>query len=163
MYSKIRNPKTLRMVSVNGKIGRKILKNYIRTLVGGGFMVGGDGSVEKKYPVIFVTADWCGHCVAAKERFTAAKAQLRAMGYTVYSLQNTRGQGNMLDTTDKENPKQMSKEDIENYFSQGRGFPSILKQNGTEFKQFSEWQKRNGVVRDEENIVKWGETPWHES
>ena len=32
MYSKIANPKTGRMVSVNGKLGQEILRNYLNVL-----------------------------------------------------------------------------------------------------------------------------------
>lgn len=35
MYSKIVNPKTGRMVSVNGKLGKEILRNYLNVLEGG--------------------------------------------------------------------------------------------------------------------------------
>ena len=35
MYSKIANPKTGRMVSVNGKLGQEILRNYLNVLEGG--------------------------------------------------------------------------------------------------------------------------------
>lgn len=35
MYSKIANPKTGRMVSVNGKLGKEILRNYLNVLEGG--------------------------------------------------------------------------------------------------------------------------------
>ena len=36
MYSKIANPKTGRMISVNSKLGQEILRNYLNVLEGGG-------------------------------------------------------------------------------------------------------------------------------
>tara|TARA_B110000967_G_C18550664_1_gene395199 strand:+ start:410 stop:571 length:162 start_codon:yes stop_codon:yes gene_type:complete len=35
MYSKITNPETGRKISINGKLGKTILRNYINVLQGG--------------------------------------------------------------------------------------------------------------------------------
>ena len=48
MWNKIMNPKTGRMVKVNGAVGRKILSQYLKVLKGGSWhsMSGGTGSTD---------------------------------------------------------------------------------------------------------------------
>lgn len=47
MYSKIANPKTGRRVSITGKLGKTILKNYLLVLSGGADMFAGDMSTAQ--------------------------------------------------------------------------------------------------------------------
>ena len=47
MYSKIENPLTGRRVSINGKLGRSILRNYLNVLNGGA--AAGGGSPDDEY------------------------------------------------------------------------------------------------------------------
>ena len=62
-YSKIVNPKTGRKVSINGRIGREILKQYLNVLTGGG-LKREEGSRELSLPFIEIKKnekeeEWC--------------------------------------------------------------------------------------------------------
>ena len=177
MYSRILNPKTQRMVSIHGKTGKAILKNYITYLLGGFGTVQAGGATEKS-DILFFTADWCGHCINAKSEFSTAIKNLRKTGRTVYNFQNQRGGGNMLDPNDVGNPKQMSPNAIEKYFSYmaGRGYPTIAKKKtstpramstqtggGDEIKYFSDWQADNNAQRDAITIQRWANLSYENS
>ena len=62
-YNKIRNPKTGRLVRINGKIGKKIIKNYYH------FMAGGSVPMKEEITFTMYYAPWCGHCTVAKTPF----------------------------------------------------------------------------------------------
>jgi len=177
MYNRIRNPKTRRMVSIHGKLGKQILKNYISFLTGG-FGDNQSGGALEKQNIMFFTADWCGHCIDAKEEFSIAINKLRNSGYKVYNFQNQRGGGNLLDPQDAGNPVQMSKSTIEKYFSYmtGRGYPTIAKERvgssmtaanqtggGGEIKYFSDWQQKENEQRNAITIQKWAKLSYENS
>lgn len=90
MFSKIKNPKTGRMVLLNGRIGRQILKKHITALIVGNSLVGG---ASEKSIVGFRTATWCGPCNNFKvqpggdDAYTIAGKILQA-GHKLYWVEN---------------------------------------------------------------------------
>ena len=61
MYNTIINPKTGRKVLVNGKLGKSIIRNYIKFLHG--------GSIRKMAKFSMYGLDYCGWCKTAKPDF----------------------------------------------------------------------------------------------
>lgn len=157
MYNRIRNPKTQRMVSIHGKLGRQILKNYISFLMGGSKNKQSGGGVtpdEEKTVYVLVTASWCGPC----DRFkaggdggdTASKvvAELRNNNKTVYWFDNNQNETKPFDDETKNNPP--SEKMCADIIAAIQGYPTIMKGNG------SNWEYFNGV-RTAEGVMGWAE------
>ena len=145
MYNKIRNPKTQRMVSIHGKIGKQILQNYISFLLGGSLKKqtgGSDSQKVIKAVRVVVTASWCGPCkyfkaggdnwdtLTEKEKMEGdAPAKeviknLRDNGETVYWLENDGNQTIPYDTYTKSNLTDQTM--INNIKNAIQGYPTIM-------------------------------------
>jgi len=141
MYSKIQNPQTGRMVSIHGVLGKAILRNYIGVLLGGG-LVGGASVTNTPSEIIFVVAEWCGHCVSASGTFSEARDLIRtqrdeavdAAQPSVFCLENSRESTWSLEPDIKGQAfKEACVAGCENAMA---GFPTIIKRSGDQYELY---------------------------
>ena len=158
MYNRIRNPKTQRMVSIHGKLGRQILKNYISFLMEGPKQTqyGGNTDLEsdKEPVVVFSTAAWCDPCNRFKlgeggsDAASEIVKELRKK-YIVYWFENNNQRETTLFNDDSwtvNNPP--DKEMTSNIMTahEGRGYPTIMMGNGNHWKYYNGERTIKGVV-----------------
>jgi len=78
MYSKIYNPETGRMVSITGIIGKRVLKKYLRVLVGGMSQLGGrQVNTPNRRLLVFYAHFPCVHCKNLEPIINEAQKQIQ--------------------------------------------------------------------------------------
>ena len=102
-YNKIKNPKTGRFVSINGRVGRRIIKEYYH------FMMGG-GPLEEEITFTMYYVDWCGYCKDAKPKFEKLKDHADK-----HLINGKKIICKMVDCEAEENKDVAKKEDIHGY------------------------------------------------
>lgn len=101
-YNKIKNPKTGRFVSINGRVGRRIIKEYYHFMMGGG--------QEEEITFTMYYAPWCGHCRNAKPEFEKLKKIM-----VKQPIDGIKIICKMVDCEAEENKDVAKKEDIHGY------------------------------------------------
>lgn len=164
MYSKIQNPQTGRMVSIHGVLGKDILRKYLGVLLGGGLVGGGlvGGPDPQKVlndedspdEVIFVVAEWCGHCIRAGDTFKEAMKLIRANRNetidseipTVFCLENSEDQESW--NLEPKMGQDFKDGLIEGFKTNASGFPTIIKRSKGQYEVY-------GGEREVSAIVGW--------
>lgn len=94
MFNQIFNPKTKRLVKVNGKSGKQVINNYLRYLDNHRLMKGGRG--KKKHIRIF-HATWCGHCRHSMPIFSELVNNIyETFKFTLHDVDKTNKQGDKV-------------------------------------------------------------------
>lgn len=78
--NKIWNPETKRFVKLNGRTGKKVLKEYLQYLSNISKMYGGS---KNKGTLHIFKAEWCGYCRDAMPLFNTLKKDSKNKNYEV--------------------------------------------------------------------------------